>query len=119
MNQARKTELRALVERAQDHLYGFYGKNDLRVGPNMLASVLADAHLALLEALDEIDAMEKALKPFAALATDYLENDAAFPDDVLMAGRIHRRHDDAKAAPPRVTFADFRLARTTLQELGD
>lgn len=60
-----------------------------------------EAHLREAEAT--IGALREGLRPFAALADDYLADTVNFDDDTIIAGRMTRRGEEG--TPPRVTFA--------------
>jgi hypothetical protein len=58
--------------------------------------------------------LREALRPFAALADDYLRDAATIDDATIIAGRIPRALE--LAMPPRVVFSDFRRARAALEK---
>lgn len=57
------------------------------------------------------------VEPFERLADDYLTDTVNFDDEVIMAGRMTRR--GCEAMPPRVTFRDFRAARSLASRLRE
>lgn len=63
---------------------------------------------AVLALLDLVEGLAGALRPFAAVAEDYLGDTVNFDDDTIIAGRITRRGEEG--TPPRIVFADLRNA---------
>jgi hypothetical protein len=105
---AHLTRLREAISNLMDAT-----RAECRDGPH---APVEEAQAAVEAAMGELSALitslREALEPFAKLADDYLADTVNFDDNTIMAGRLTRRGEEG--TPARVTFADFRRARTAL-----
>lgn len=101
--QARVEQVERELRRATDPAY-------LETALNKIGVVDAEWKLRAEALQAKLDKCREALRPFGDLAADYLADTVNFDDETIMAGRITRRGEES--TPPRVTFGDFRRARS-------